>query len=203
MIRILISVLLFAGLAGPASAGEFLDLAYGILAAKAAKPATPATPVTPVTPVTPASDICDNCNGVGKVGDGRTMLTCPVCNGTGKKAKPGEAPPVVTPVDEPQDRVHYPTRSRWWSGCSGWRHLTVGQHAGLFDHEWLASLTNEEVQSLHSDHHEGRTKWEYVVRATKEKPADKPAPAKTQQSACPGGNCPTSSGRLFGRWLGR
>ncbi len=33
----------------------------------------------------PASDKCDNCDGTGKIGDGRIVLTCPVCKGTGKK----------------------------------------------------------------------------------------------------------------------
>jgi DnaJ-class molecular chaperone len=34
---------------------------------------------------TPASDKCDNCDGTGKIGDGRIVLPCPVCKGTGKK----------------------------------------------------------------------------------------------------------------------
>lgn len=34
---------------------------------------------------TPSSDECDNCNGTGKIGDGRIVLECPVCKGTGKK----------------------------------------------------------------------------------------------------------------------
>ena len=38
-------------------------------------------------PAKPVSDACDNCNGTGKVGDGRIVMTCPVCKGTGKKAK--------------------------------------------------------------------------------------------------------------------
>jgi DnaJ-class molecular chaperone len=36
---------------------------------------------------TPASDKCENCNGTGKIGDGRIVMTCPVCGGTGKKIK--------------------------------------------------------------------------------------------------------------------
>lgn len=36
---------------------------------------------------TPASDTCDNCNGTGKIGDGRIVMECPVCKGTGKKSK--------------------------------------------------------------------------------------------------------------------
>ena len=34
---------------------------------------------------TPASDKCENCDGTGKIGDGRIVLPCPVCKGTGKK----------------------------------------------------------------------------------------------------------------------
>jgi DnaJ-class molecular chaperone len=32
----------------------------------------------------PASDKCDNCDGTGKIGDGRIVMTCPACKGTGK-----------------------------------------------------------------------------------------------------------------------
>jgi DnaJ-class molecular chaperone len=35
----------------------------------------------------PKSDTCDNCDGTGKIGDGRIVMTCPVCKGTGKRAK--------------------------------------------------------------------------------------------------------------------
>lgn len=35
----------------------------------------------------PASDKCENCDGTGKIGDGRIVMTCPVCKGTGKKVK--------------------------------------------------------------------------------------------------------------------
>jgi len=33
----------------------------------------------------PASDKCDNCDGTGKIGDGRIVMPCPVCKGTGRK----------------------------------------------------------------------------------------------------------------------
>ena len=36
---------------------------------------------------TPASDACENCNGTGKIGDGRIVMTCPACGGTGKQVK--------------------------------------------------------------------------------------------------------------------
>lgn len=35
----------------------------------------------------PASDKCENCDGTGKIGDGRIVMTCPECKGTGKKLK--------------------------------------------------------------------------------------------------------------------
>lgn len=35
----------------------------------------------------PASDKCDNCDGTGKIGDGRIVMECPACKGTGKKPK--------------------------------------------------------------------------------------------------------------------
>ena len=33
----------------------------------------------------PVSDACTNCNGTGKIGDGKIVMPCPVCKGTGKK----------------------------------------------------------------------------------------------------------------------
>jgi hypothetical protein len=67
----------------------------------------------------------------------------------------------------------YPVRpqSTWWTGCDGWQHLTQGDHAGLFDSAWLQTLSNAEIQSLHSDHHDEmqthkkRVQWEHVVLA--------------------------------------
>jgi len=36
---------------------------------------------------TPISEECENCHGTGKLGDGKIVTICPVCNGTGKKPK--------------------------------------------------------------------------------------------------------------------
>lgn len=44
----------------------------------------------------PASDACENCDGTGKIGDGRIVMTCPVCKGTGKKAKSVLAKPCTS-----------------------------------------------------------------------------------------------------------
>lgn len=37
----------------------------------------------------PAGDACENCNGTGKIGDGRIVMTCPKCKGTGKACATG------------------------------------------------------------------------------------------------------------------
>ena len=29
-------------------------------------------------------NVCKNCDGTGKIGDGKIVMTCPVCKGTGK-----------------------------------------------------------------------------------------------------------------------
>lgn len=53
-----------------------------------------------VEPVKPDSDKCRNCRGTGKVGDGRVMVTCARCNGTGvepKAEQPPEAPVTISP----------------------------------------------------------------------------------------------------------
>ncbi len=42
---------------------------------------------------TPKSDKCANCNGTGQIGDGKIVMTCPICNGTGK--------PVVSVLKRP------------------------------------------------------------------------------------------------------
>lgn len=59
---------------------------------------------------------------------------------------------------------YYPVRNSWWTGCRNWQHLTKGQHVGKFDPSYLQKLSWEELQSLHSDHHSGTVKWEYVNR---------------------------------------
>lgn len=73
-------------------------------------------------------------------------------------------PKQIVPKVEAPKRVHYPVRGNFWTGCPDWTHLTKGVHAGKFDKNWLASLSWEELQSLHSDDHEGNVKWNSVVR---------------------------------------
>jgi hypothetical protein len=73
--------------------------------------------------------------------------------------------PKVLPKALPKAKdIKYPLREHFWSGCPDWRHLTSGIHAGKFDSGWLKTLSWEELQSLHSDDHEGHVQWKYVVR---------------------------------------
>ena len=51
-----------------------------------------------------------------------------------------------------------------------WKHLTQGDHAGKFDPSWLRTLSQAELEALHSDHHDElkygtkKVHWNYVVR---------------------------------------
>lgn len=177
-IRAILTVLVMLGVLSQAHAQEYRRLAMALL--EASRSLDIPTPVNPSPKPAPVSDECDNCNGVGKVGDGTIMLTCPVCNGSGKKVS-GQAPVSAFP--------HYPLRSSYWSGCPNWTHLTVGPHRGKFDSEWLKGLSNPELQSLHADDHEGRVKWDFVVRGE-----GSAAKAPAMQN-CPPGGCPPSGRR--------
>lgn len=59
----------------------------GITADLACETAREVLRLRQMMPPAPVSDRCDNCDGTGKVGDGRIVVTCPVCKGTGKKPK--------------------------------------------------------------------------------------------------------------------
>ena len=83
------SSLLFVGCSKPGTTSASKEDFSGHVAATLASHVVLKSSPGP-NPVTPSSDICPNCNGVGKVGDGRTMLTCGECNGTGKKKKVSE-----------------------------------------------------------------------------------------------------------------
>lgn len=189
--------------AAPAQAGRYLSAIAIAIATDNGAP-TPA-------PVPAPSGECDNCNGTGKLGDGTVFVPCPVCGGDGIKgnapAQPAQPaalhPQTATPSAKPQSgaaggavvkstpaRRGYPVRGGWWTGCPNWTHLTRGEHTGQFDHAWLRTLSNAELQSLHSDAHEGRVKWAYVVR-----PASSGATRQTTAptSYCPSGRCPSSS----------
>lgn len=92
MKRILLCLAILMGCNSVAQAGDFLGLATGILATRKPSKPKPAPGPAPAPAPNP-SGICDNCNGVGKVGDSVTMLTCPVCKGTGKKTSEPPPPP--------------------------------------------------------------------------------------------------------------
>lgn len=59
---------------------------------------------------------------------------------------------------------NYPVRSAWWTFPGNTRedmieHLQEGFHAGKFSEQWLETLTWPELNSLHSDDHEGKVRW--------------------------------------------
>ncbi len=66
----------------------------------------------------------------------------------------------------------YPHRESWWTVGKRYpdreamvKHLSSGQHKGVFAIEWLASLSRDELHALHSDDHEKKVQWSYAVRA--------------------------------------
>jgi hypothetical protein len=65
--------------------------------------------VAVAVPETPddSSDSCRNCNGTGKTGDGRIVITCPVCKGTGKIPDPVSQSEIV--LQESSTAVLKPT----------------------------------------------------------------------------------------------
>jgi len=177
----LILAVLFALLAAPAFAQE---MTVDVFALPAAAPAAVVEVAEPIT--------CD-VFGCG------TADTCYPIN-------PREAGPVAISVDVfampvaaalkpvPADTVRYPIRDKatWWSGCPTDRlaaitHMTSGDHAGLFDAVWLSKLSAEELQSLHSDHHEGCVDETKIKRAPlaaiTKKPVVPPPPVQAYQYA--------------------
>lgn len=89
------------------------------------------------------------------------------------------------------ERVKYPIRGSWWSGCETWQHMDSGEHRGKFDRSWLASLSWQELQSLHSDDHDGRLKLNHVVL---NRPTASPyATVSLSHDSCPAGGCPMAT----------
>lgn len=103
------------------------------------------------------------------------------------------------PHERPNEQVagRYPLRGGWWSIDRNWNHdrafallhmKTV--HGSSFDRAWLESLSQAELESLHSDVHEGRVHWDYAVRPghSKSEPVVRlQSPQSSPQSSCP--NC--------------
>jgi hypothetical protein len=54
------------------------------------------------------------------------------------------------------------------------QHFQTGEHAGKFPVDWLRGLAREEKESLHTDAHEGKVQWDYVLGTDKSqsKPGD-------------------------------
>lgn len=175
----------------PFAKADMATLAAGLLAVH-----------TSPQPQPQPSNICTNCNGTGRLGDGTISLRCDPCGGTGRITTAShvcacddcDCDPCLCGVVQVSKQLTmrrgYPTRGALWGGAYDWRHLTHGQHAGKFDHAWLQTLSNAELQSLHSDDHEDRVKWEYVVRQTKQPAA---APQKRASQSCANGSCGTAA----------
>lgn len=89
--RLALLAVLFAGCSGeqPQDLRPFVAVAgkYSLMAAD-------------VEPAPAPSGVCRNCRGAKVVGDGRVMVTCARCNGTGvepKAEQPPEAPVTISP----------------------------------------------------------------------------------------------------------
>jgi hypothetical protein len=98
---------------------------------------------------------------------------------TGQKSKPPQSA-----------SADYPLRGSLWThpgnGKAGLiNHLMTGQHAGKFSRSYLESLDLAELESLHSDDHEGRVK----TTTTSSVAIIRREPVFYQQN-CPNGRCP-------------
>lgn len=114
-------------------------------------------------------------------------------------------------------RSGYPTRGGNWnvlgdnnpSKSKLIQHLySHSNHSGKFDLGWLNSLSVAELESLHSDDHEGRVHWSHVQRKNQPtsttqvvrvstpvqyaKPTARISYAAPRTAACPNGKCPRS-----------
>lgn len=97
----------------------------------------------------------------------------------------------------------YPLRQKLWSGLPKDRlgavvHLSTGDHAGVFDLKWLATLSWAELNSLHSDHHDG-----CVSPAAKLAKPIVPAPPKATVAAPQPQSLTAPQASCAWRWNGR
>ena len=72
----------------------------------------------------------------------------------------------------PTAEIKYPHRDSWWTVGKRYpdreamvKHLSSGQHKGVFALDWLETLTRDELHALHSDDHEKKVAWTYAVKA--------------------------------------
>lgn len=119
----------------------------------------------------------------------------------------------VKTVEQPITRkdAYYPVRGSLWRHPGPIKsHLKSGEHAGKFDHGYIEDLEPIEAESLHSDDHENRVKWQYVSRpgeyavmtdSLKEKPKKRKAVFKTQRyRVCNGGSCQWFTRQVFSHY---
>lgn len=83
--------------------------------------------------------------------------------------------PAYQPTGVNVQSAGYPARggTRYWVYVNGVRyhasveHLSQGEHAGDFDVAWLRTLSQEDLDWLHSHAHSGTVQEKYVRRPTK------------------------------------
>lgn len=141
-------------------------------------------------------------------GDGCTCSEKCECINSKKVAKPAAklSPEAQKKVDEQRAKPKadlselkpsYPTRdARTWWTHPGDRtkpniiaHLMSGQHAGKFNRETLEKMTLAELESLHSDDHEHRTKAIAMAPKPAATAPKKTVPIYENRKVCNGGFC--------------
>lgn len=176
MSRLILAVLFALRVLLPAASADAQEMTVDVFALPDAAPAAVVEVAEPIT--------CD-------VFGGTTDATCyPI--------QPREAGPVAISVDvfavpETPARLEpyiskpggYPLRQKLWSGLPKNKldavvHLSTGQHAGKYDLKWLASLTWDELNCLHSDDHEGCVSPSAKLAAVTVTAPPKVVPAKPQ-----------------------
>ncbi len=107
------------------------------------------------------------------------------------KAARDRSTPVVKVEPVASVKTGYPIRGNWWTHPGEIHaHLMSGEHRGKWSSEWVRSLTNAEAESVHSDDHEGRVKWDYVSGRASTKAAS-PSPPPVVRYTLPSlQNCP-------------
>lgn len=89
------------------------------------------------------------------------------------------APPLSVFAPKPvAAHAGYPVRGNWWTHPGATNrvelieHLMQGVHRGKFSREWLNTLTMPQLESLHSDDHEGKVRYaQPVLRPASKSPS--------------------------------